>query len=131
MDRQDKHTSDMNRRNFYTSSRYIFNQSDNYDRVVVNTKRDPEVRGCGVGIVEQTLAKLSGKCADLSSVYVALARAAGVPAREVFGLRLGQQSKQDITDEYHCWAEFYLPGTGWVQVGPSDVRKIWLVLIYG
>jgi hypothetical protein len=97
-----------------------------YDWMVVNTKRDPTVKGCGLGIVERTLAKRSGKCADLSTVYVALARAAGVPAREVFGLRLGNKAKQDITGGYHCWAEFYLPGTGWVQVDPSDVRKIML-----
>jgi len=97
-----------------------------YDWMVVNTKRDPRVKGCGLGIVEVTLAKRSGKCADLSTVYVALSRAAGVPAREVFGLRLGNKTKQDITGGYHCWAEFYLPGTGWVQVDPSDVRKIML-----
>ncbi len=94
-----------------------------YDWVVENTTRDPNIRGCGTGIVERTLAKRSGKCADLSSVFVALARNIGVPAREVFGLRLGKQAEQDITGGYHCWAEFYLPGVGWVPVDPSDVRK--------
>lgn len=94
-----------------------------YDWVVENTHRDPNVKGCGLGIVEVTLSKRSGKCADLSAVYVALARNIGVPAREVFGLRLGKEAEQDITGEYHCWAEFYLPGTGWVPVDPSDVRK--------
>ena len=98
-----------------------------YDWVVENTHRDPNVKGCGLGIVEVTLAKRSGKCADISSVYVALARNIGVPAREVFGLRLGKKSDQDITGDYHCWAEFYLPGTGWVPVDPADVRKIMLV----
>lgn len=97
-----------------------------YDWVVENTDRDPNVRGCGLGIVEVTLSKRSGKCADLSSVYVALARSIGVPAREVFGLRLGKEAEADITGDYHCWAEFYLPGTGWVPVDPSDVRKIML-----
>ncbi len=98
-----------------------------YDWVVENTSRDPSVRGCGLGIVEVTLSKLSGKCADISSVYVALARNVGVPAREVFGLRLGTKPEQDITADYHCWAEFYLPGTGWVAVDPADVRKKMLV----
>jgi len=97
-----------------------------YDWVVMNTKRDPDVRGCGVGIVEQTITKLSGKCADLSSVYVSMARAVGVPSREVFGLRLGKKNDQDMTGGYHCWAEFFLPGTGWVPVDPSDVRKYML-----
>ena len=98
-----------------------------YNWVVQNTFRDPSVKGCGLGIVEETLTKRGGKCADISSVYVALARAAGVPAREVFGLRLGKEPEQNITGGYHCWAEFYLPGTGWVQVDPADVRKIMLV----
>jgi len=98
-----------------------------YDWVVENTSRDPTVRGCGLGIVETTISKLSGKCADISSVYVALARNIGVPAREVFGLRLGTKPEQNITADYHCWAEFYLPGTGWVAVDPADVRKKMLV----
>ncbi len=97
-----------------------------YDWVVENTYRDPNVKGCGLGIVEETLSKRGGKCADISSVYVALARAAGVPAREVFGLRLGKKPEEDMTGGHHCWAEFYLPGTGWVPVDPADVRKIML-----
>lgn len=97
-----------------------------YDWVVENTTRDPNVKGCGLGVVEVTLAKRSGKCADLSSVYVALARSIGVPAREVFGLRLGRTAEEDITGGHHCWAEFYLPGSGWVPVDPSDVRKVML-----
>jgi len=98
-----------------------------YDWVVENTSRDTNVKGCGLGIVEVTLAKRSGKCADISSVYVALARNIGVPAREVFGIRLGKKAEQDITGDYHCWAEFYLPGTGWIPVDPADVRKKMLV----
>jgi transglutaminase-like putative cysteine protease len=97
-----------------------------YDWVVENTYRDPEVVGCGVGDVEVTLAKRSGKCADISSVFVSLARSVGVPAREVFGLRLGKNAKDDLTKGHHCWAEFYLPGHGWVPVDPADVRKIML-----
>lgn len=97
-----------------------------YDWVVENTRRDPDVPGCGLGKVEVTIAQRTGKCADISSVFVAVARAAGVPAREVFGLRLGQPGQSDITDGHHCWAEFYLPGTGWVPVDPADVRKVML-----
>ncbi|MEE8328952.1 MAG: transglutaminase-like domain-containing protein [Thermodesulfovibrionia bacterium] len=97
-----------------------------YDWVVENTHRDPRVKGCGLGIVEQMLAKRSGKCVDISSIYIALARAAGVPARELFGIRLGKKAEEDITGGFHCWAEFYLPGTGWVPVDPADVRKMML-----
>lgn len=98
-----------------------------YDWTVENTFRDPNVRGCGTGIVERILAEKGGKCADISGVFVSLARAAGVPAREVFGLRLGKKAEEDITGGHHCWAEFYLPGYGWVPVDPADVRKAMLV----
>ncbi len=92
-----------------------------YDWVVDNFRRDANVAGCGLGLVDAALAARSGKCADISSVFVAIARAAGVPAREVFGLRLGRQRDVDISDGNHCWAEFYLPGSGWVPVDPADV----------
>lgn len=94
-----------------------------YDWIVENMHRDPNVKGCGLGEVSALLASLGGKCADIHSVFVALARAAGVPAREIFGLRLPPGAEGDITGWQHCWAEFYLPGTGWVPVDPADVRK--------
>ena len=50
-----------------------------------------------------------------------------MPAREVFGLRLGKKPGEDLTQYQHCWAEFYLPGYGWVPVDPADVRKAMLV----
>jgi len=97
-----------------------------YDWICENMFRDPKTRGCGLGDVNTLLHSKGGKCADIHSVYVALARAAGVPAREVFGLRQGKDAETDVTTWYHCWAEFYLPGHGWVSVDPGDVRKMML-----
>lgn len=94
-----------------------------YDWIVVNMRRDPDTKGCGRGDVEELLSSLGGKCADIHSVFVALARAAGVPAREVFGIRLPKGAEGDMTKAQHCWAEWYLPGYGWVVVDPADVRK--------
>jgi len=94
-----------------------------YDWIVENMHRDPAVKGCGLGEVTELLGSMGGKCADIHSVFVALARAAGVPAREIFGLRLPPGGKQEITGWQHCWAEFYLPGKGWIPVDPADVRK--------
>ncbi|GAB4267937.1 MAG: transglutaminase family protein [Deferrisomatales bacterium] len=94
-----------------------------YEWTARNTYRDPQTRGCGAGDVCRLLDDPGGKCADIHSVFVALARAAGVPAREVFGIRLGREDGQDVTSWQHCWAEFYLPGYGWVLVDPGDVRK--------
>lgn len=98
-----------------------------YDWTCENMYRDPATRGCGKGDVCQLLKKPGGKCTDISSTFVALARAAGVPSREVFGLRLGKKATEDITGWQHCWAEFFLPGTGWVPADPADVRKAMLV----
>lgn len=97
-----------------------------YDWTCKNTYRDPATRGCGTGDVFTLLGKPGGKCADIHSMFVALARAAGVPAREVFGIRMGKKEREDVTNEQHCWAEFYLPGYGWVPVDPVDVRKAML-----
>lgn len=97
-----------------------------YDWTVDNTYRDPDTRGCGVGDVTALLRRPGGKCADISSIFIALARAAGVPTREILGIRTGQTARQDVSGWQHCWAEFYLPGYGWVPVDPADVRKAML-----
>lgn len=98
-----------------------------YDWTCDNTYRDPNTKGCGKGDVCALLQKPGGKCTDISSVFIALSRAAGVPAREIFGIRLGKKAQEDITGWQHCWAEFFLPGYGWVPVDPADVRKAMLV----
>jgi transglutaminase-like putative cysteine protease len=61
-----------------------------YDWIVENTYRNPKTRGCGVGDIRFMLESgdLGGKCADLNALYVGLARAAGLPARDVYGIRI-------------------------------------------
>lgn len=98
-----------------------------YDWTVENMYRDPETTGCGTGDVCQLLKKPGGKCTDISSVFIALCRASGVPAREIFSIRLGKKAEEDITTYQHCWAEFFVPGYGWVTADPADVRKAMLV----
>lgn len=97
-----------------------------YDWIINNMERDSSVKGCGSGNCGQVLESLKGKCADLHGVYVAMLRSVGVPAREIYGIRISQEKKGDITKSQHCWAEFYLPGYGWVPIDASDVRKYML-----
>lgn len=97
-----------------------------YDWTCENMYRDPKTVGCGPGDVCTLLITPGGKCTDIHSVYVALCRAVGVPAREVFGIRQGKKEVVDISKWQHCWAEFFLPGYGWVPVDPADVRKMML-----
>jgi len=98
-----------------------------YDWIIDNMHRDPDTVGCGIGDVISLMDSLGGKCTDLHSVFVTLCRAAGVPAREIFGIRQGKAPLVDITTWQHCWAEFYMPGYGWVPVDPADVLKKMLV----
>ncbi len=106
-----------------------------YEWIVENTSRNPKTRGCGLGDIRFMLETkdLSGKCADLNALYVGLARAAGLPARDVYGIRIAKSelgykslgpSTENVTKAQHCRAEVYLNGYGWVPVDPADVRKV-------
>jgi transglutaminase-like putative cysteine protease len=106
-----------------------------YEWIVDNTFRDPKTRGCGIGDIRFMLESkdLGGKCADLNALYVGLARAAGLPARDVYGIRVAKSemgykslgaSTENVTKAQHCRAEVYLGEYGWVPVDPADVRKV-------
>lgn len=108
-----------------------------YEWVVDNSYRRASTRGCGVGDVAGMLKSgdLGGKCADLNALFVGLARAAGIPARDVYGLRIapskfGYKSlgagSEMVTKAQHCRAEVFLDGFGWVPMDPADVRKVML-----
>jgi transglutaminase-like putative cysteine protease len=106
-----------------------------YQWIVDNTFRNPKTRGCGAGDIRFMLESgdLGGKCADLNALYVGLARAAGLPARDVYGIRVAKSelgykslgaSSEKVTKSQHCRAEVYLAHYGWVPVDPADVRKV-------
>jgi transglutaminase-like putative cysteine protease len=69
----------------------------------------------------------------LNALYVGMARSVGLPARDVYGIRvvpsqfgfkaLGAGS-ENVTKAQHCRAEVWLPGSGWTPVDPADVRKV-------
>jgi transglutaminase-like putative cysteine protease len=106
-----------------------------YEWIVENTFRNPKTRGCGTGDIRFMLETkdLGGKCADLNALYVGLARASGLPARDAYGIRVAKSdlgykslgaSSEKITKSQHCRAEVYLNHYGWVPVDPADVRKV-------
>jgi transglutaminase-like putative cysteine protease len=112
-----------------------------YNWVTEVTFRDPKVIGCGVGNAGKMMESgyFGGKCTDISSLFVALLRAAEIPAREVFGIRLGKShfsialGKSDekgfanISTWQHCRVEYYIPGAGWIPSDPADITKLELV----
>ena len=106
-----------------------------YEWIVENTFRTPKTRGCGIGDIRFMLESkdLGGKCADLNALYVGLARAAGLPARDVYGIRIAKSelgykslgaSSENVTKAQHCRAEVYIGDYGWFPVDPADVRKV-------
>ncbi len=108
-----------------------------YEWVVESASRNPKTRGCGLGDVSFMLetGDLSGKCADINGLYVALARASGIPARDLYGIRVAPSrfgykslgtSSSVISKAQHCRAEVFLSEYGWVPADPADVRKVML-----
>lgn len=106
-----------------------------YDWVVANAHREPKTRGCGTGDIKAMLesGNLGGKCADLNAVFVGLCRSIGVPARDVYGLRLAPSAfgyrelganSANLKGAQHCRAEAWLAGYGWVAMDPADVLKV-------
>lgn len=105
-----------------------------YDWVVENTFRDGATRGCGTGDIKAMLETgwLGGKCADINALMTGLSRACGIPARDVYGIRVAPSENSrslgtgspDITRAQHCRAEMFVDGRGWVPVDPADVRKV-------
>lgn len=106
-----------------------------YDWVIANAHREPKTRGCGTGDIKAMLetGNLGGKCADLNALFVGLCRSVGVPARDVYGLRLAPSAfgyrelganPAGLKGAQHCRAEVYLKSQGWVAMDPADVLKV-------
>src|SRR5689334_9567218 len=106
-----------------------------YDWTIISTYREPKVRGCGVGDIRTMLetGNLAGKCADINALFVGLCRAAGVPARDIYGIRLVPSAfgyrelganPANLTGAQHCRSEVWLKRRGWVAMDPADVTKV-------
>jgi transglutaminase-like putative cysteine protease len=106
-----------------------------YNWIVANTFREPKVRGCGEGDIKTMLetGNLGGKCADLNALFVGLCRSVGLPARDVYGLRVAPSAfgykelggnSANLKGAQHCRAEVFVKGHGWVGMDPADVAKV-------
>jgi transglutaminase-like putative cysteine protease len=70
-----------------------------------------------------------GHCEYFASAFVILARAAGVPARNVNGFLGGEWNEYDDyiavrAGDAHSWAEVYFPGAGWVTFDATPAGEI-------
>ena len=72
----------------------------------------------GWDIAPTVLKRGSGSCSEYTFVYIAMCRAAGIPARYAGSVVVrGEEASFDYV--YHRWVEVYLPGYDWIPVDPS------------
>jgi tetratricopeptide (TPR) repeat protein len=71
--------------------------------------------------VDEIVERGHAECRGYSMLFTALCRAAGIPARPVWGLtRVSPGQDQRFGDiASHNWAEVYFSGVGWVPVDPQ------------
>ncbi|MGB6386239.1 MAG: transglutaminase-like domain-containing protein [Terriglobales bacterium] len=95
---------------------------DIYEYVFRTMKYDKTGTGWGHGDTLWACDSKHGNCTDFHSVFISMARAEKIPARFQIGFPLPSDKHSAEIPGYHCWAEFYLDGTGWV---PVDISEAW------
>jgi len=94
-----------------------------YNHVVATVKYDKTGKGWGRGDIYYACDARRGNCTDFHAIFIGYARAMGIPARFAIGFPLPADRGQGQITGYHCWAEFYAKGIGWVPVDASEAAK--------
>jgi transglutaminase-like putative cysteine protease len=93
---------------------YIVDHSDHYSKGAAAPKSS------GNGSAEYCLDRNGGGCTDQHALFIALARARGIPTRLHFGSRLMPKNEGKTNDPgYRCWVQYYVPNYGWVATDAS------------
>jgi transglutaminase-like putative cysteine protease len=79
--------------------------------------------GWGKGDILWACDRKYGNCTDFHALFIGLLRASGVPARFQVGYSVPSDGAATELAGYHCWADFYLDGVGWVPVDASEAWK--------
>jgi transglutaminase-like putative cysteine protease len=94
-----------------------------YNHVVSTVKYDKTGKGWGRGDIYYACDARRGNCTDFHAIFIGYARAMGIPARFAIGFPLPADRGTGKIAGYHCWAEFYAKGIGWVPVDASEAAK--------
>lgn len=94
-----------------------------YDYIFHTMRYDKSGAGWGRGDALWACGAHRGNCTDFHSLFISMARAERIPARFQIGFPLPENQRQGMIPGYHCWAEFYAGGVGWV---PVDISEAWL-----
>ncbi len=94
-----------------------------YNHVVSTVKYDKTGKGWGRGDIYYACQERRGNCTDFHAIFIGYARAVGIPARFAIGFPLPADRGEGKIAGYHCWAEFYAKGIGWVPIDASEAAK--------
>jgi len=93
-----------------------------YDYVFSTMTYDKSGTGWGRGDVLYACDAKKGNCTDFHSLFIAMARSQGIPARFEIGFPLPPDKHSAEIAGYHCWADFFEPQHGWI---PVDISEAW------
>jgi transglutaminase-like putative cysteine protease len=93
-----------------------------YDYVFTTMRYDKTGTGWGHGDALYACDAKKGNCTDFHSLFIAMARSQGIPARFEIGFPLPPDKHSAEIAGYHCWADFYIDGKGWI---PVDISEAW------
>jgi transglutaminase-like putative cysteine protease len=94
-----------------------------YNYVVASMRYDKSGTGWGNGDAIWACTSKRGNCTDFHSLFIGMARAAGIPSRFEIGFPLPGDQHEGAIPGYHCWAQFYVEPYGWVPVDASEAWK--------
>jgi transglutaminase-like putative cysteine protease len=78
--------------------------------------KDASKPKCGIGDAGDCMTNAGGCCTDMHSLFIALARARGIPTRLEMGYRLRENNEgKEVDPGYRCWVEYFVPSYGWVS----------------
>lgn len=94
-----------------------------FDHVVRTVRYDKSGKGWGRGDALYACDVRMGNCTDFHSLLIGEARALGLPARFLIGFPLPEDRHRGSIPGYHCWAEVYVEGEGWIPLDASEAHK--------
>lgn len=94
-----------------------------YDYVTGTLRYSKDGDGWGRGDALWACDAKYGNCTDFHSVFIGMARAAGIPARFEMGFPFPADKTEGDVKGYHCWAEAYDSEHGWIPVDASEAWK--------
>jgi transglutaminase-like putative cysteine protease len=93
-----------------------------YDYVESTMKYVKKGEGWGRGSLVWACDMKYGNCTDFHALMIGLLRASGIPARFQIGYSVPESPAAELSG-YHCWADFYIDGAGWIPVDASEGWK--------